>query len=715
MPKIPPRYGPPSNLGSKPASSKMMGRNNDLRFSLRLAEIIRVDYEQMLCDLEYIQGESPAAEEVPISAAYWSKRGFLGAMPEVGSIAIVGFTASHQDRATRPLILSFLPNGFKTALRFDPFGAAPRNSEELEVPTEVAQTELKGIYGVDRRKMRKIYPGTVYGMSDKGSELILDSGVRLFDRSGSEFMLRDADSAGILTVNDLYTTTAAGRSRTGRVVRDGLNVPSDFLIDGKFPLDHPLFDELADAGIIFDDGSLVSDVNGLPSVTLPDGRKTTVITENLEDPNDITSRAFTEQRTEIQEFSDGLLPFSDAHGFDADVLSPEAHYHPFIERVSGTVVGNDPYTSQGRTLYGQLLKPVLFNEPSSTAARPRMEPIENSESETEKSLAAASLYRMRRPDGLGELFLAHDKEGHVFLSIPASTSKKSNLGAGRSVEADIKGSTKLVMGADKNDNVSMDLTTSGGLKWTLGSVSSSKRSLDLRTGGGVALDVRGSDINGDAVKMTTSGNVAMAVEGTYGIAATGDHLEEISGKKDVAAESVSMKVGTGNYTLNVLSDHDTNVQGERTATLGEGDNRTILTGGENTKIVEGDSDLTMVAPASRNVTFAAAGTHKIQAGGALTVTRQAGLSGDYTFRATTGSYSVTLGGGSISLTAGAGNVNISPAGVTITGPQISLNGTVGLGTATAPNAVIGGVPGPSPHLDYVTGIPLKGNPQVRTM
>lgn len=716
MSRIPHRHGPPPPLGVKPPQSRMFGRNNDLRFSLRIAEITRVDYENMVCDLAFLQGDSPPAEEVPLTAAYWSQRTFLGAMPEKGAICIVGFTATHQDRATSPFILTFLPNGFKTALRFDPFGVAPRNAEELEVPQDVAVTELEGIYGPIRRKMRKLYPGMLYGMSEQGAEIILDSGVHLLSREGSEFQLRSDDSSGILTTMDMYTTTAAGRSRSGRIIRNALNVPSDFLNpDGVFPEEHPMFGDLVEAGLLFEDGTLVSDINSFPNIILPDGRRVSIITENLRDPNDITTAAYTEKRSEIQEFSDGMMPSGDAQGFDADVIAPDSHYDPFIETVLGTVVGNDPYSSGGRSRYGQLLRPSLFSTPNATEGRPHLEPVENSESENEKSTVAAGLYRMNRPDGLGELFLSHDKEGHVFLSIPASTSKSKNLGAGRSLEADLKGSTKMVMGAEKQDNISMDLHTKGGLKWSLGSSSAMQRSLDIKARGGVSLDIRNPDSNGIAVDMAMEGDFGVGIEGSYGISTTGDNLEEVGGFKKMASDSLSVEVGQGNYTTTVLSDQETTITGEKTMSIGEGRETTILTGGESTSIKSGDSIVSFTAPSSREITFLSSGTHSITSNGSLNLNRSSSISANYSFEAPSGSYSVNLSTGSINLRAGVSSIEVSASGIDVRGPQINLVGEVSLGTSAAPNAVIGGVAGPSPHIDHMTGRLLNGNPIVKTM
>ena len=712
---LPKRFGPTIGTTKDLSSAKMFARTNGMRYALRMAEVIRVDYEKMVCDLAYIQGESPNAEEVPISAAYWSKRSFLGAMPEVGAVAVVGYTASHQNLHTRPLILAFLPNGVKTALNFDPIGPIPRDASGLTLPQDKVVRELEGFYGPTRYKFRKIYPGDIMAMSRHGAEMILDTSVQLYDRTGMELLLRSQDSAFVQTALDSYATTAAGRHRFGRVVRNDLNVPTDFLVDGAFPLDSPLYEDLLEAGIIFDDGTLVPDVNGLPGVILPDGKRHSVITLNQADLNDTAASAFTERRLEILEFSDGLMPSNPAHGFDPDMIGPQP-LKTFITSVDGTLVGNDAFSSGGRAQYGKLLRPALFSTPSDTSGNPRLEILENTSAGTEKSLAGAKLYRMRRPDGLGELFYSHDKEGHVFLSVPASTSKGSNLGAGRSVEAELKGSAKIVMGGNRRDNESLDLSAQGGFKWGLGTLTRTKRSLDLTAQGGLSFQVLAPDANGDGARLVIQGNYQLAVDGGIGIsAANGDHLESTTGKREIAAEAMSVQVGSGDLNESVLSNRNTTVQGTQVQTIGQGTETTITSGGEDTEILLGNSTLTFAAPAQRNIVFQSAGTHSIQATGSLNVSRSSTGTGTYSFNAPTGSYTVGLGAGSIALNAGAGSLNISPGAARIQAPDISLTGSVSLGTATATLAVVGGIPGPSPHIDFITGLPLTGNPVVRTL
>lgn len=712
---FPLKYGPILNPGEEPIQNRMQGRGSSFRY-LALAEVVRVDYEQMVCDLEFIQGDAPPALEVPISSAYWSKRSFLGAMPEIGSIAICGFTMSHKGTAPNPFILNFLPNGFKTAFRFDPFGVAERGAEEIDIPEEDLINDLEGFYGPKRHKMRKIYPGEIFGMSEKGAEILLSKGVMLTERSGGEFLLRSEEQEAVLTSMESFGNFAGVRTQKGRAIRNALSLTTDFLGEaGVIEESNPLYDALLNSGLIFKDGTLTPDVNTLPSVTLSDGTKKTIITEDLIDPNDLNSRAFVENRQEIAEFSDHTMPSGDTGAFDGDVIGQDEPFTPFITKVSGTVIGNDPYTSGGKSQYGALLRPSVFSTRTDAEGDPTLEPIPNEPSELEKNLAGAFLYKMDRPDGLGSLFLSHDKEGHCFISIPASTSQQSNLGGGRSVEADLKGSLKTTIGSNNQDGSSVDMKTTGGVRWSLGTMTG-QRSLEVITDGGISIDVQRPDLDGTAIRAKTNGDVGVAVDGTVGISATNDYLEEVTGKRTMTSDSLGIRVGSNDAQVDVNSNYDLNVRGQVTKNIGDGRKTTITSGDDKTRIVKGDRTTTFVAPAKDNTTFLSTGTQKTQATGKLDVTYQTGVQGSYSFTAASGSYRVTLGAGTINMTAGQGVTINSAASISMTAPTIGLRGAVGLGAGTsAPLSVIGGAPGPSPHIDYITGLPLLGNPQVRTV
>lgn len=706
------RFGPAPAIGSKPMQAGMHGYGGDLRFSLRVGEVIRIDYENMVCDIEWLQGSGPIAKEVPVTSPYWSKRSFLGVMPEAGAIAVCGFSTISDGKGSQPYILTFLPNGFKTALRFDPYGTVGRADDDIDVTENEALTELQGYYGVTRHKMRKIYPGDLYGTSSKGSELILDQGVRLLDRSGSQIKMREEDGSISLNSLDFYQETASGFYASGRIVRNALNVDTDFL---EMSYDSLLNELLMDAGILFEDGSLIPDINSLPSILLPDGERHSVITENGVSSNDMEALAFTESRKEIHEYSDQVLG-TGREGF-------EIQKTPYIEKVHGTLVGNDPHTVEGRSQYGKLLKPTIFSSPSDTEGSPRMEIVENEEQETEKSLVAASLYRMRRPDGLGEVFIAHDKEGHYYISIPASTSKKSNLGAGRSVEADIKGSIKMVLGANKADRESMDLHAAGGFRWSLGTLAKSNRSLDLTSAGGLALHVRKPDVDGYALKGNLTGDIGLAVDGSLGVSISQDQISEIRGALEVSSESSKEVIGIGGKQAVIGGSEDNTIQGAVNESIGGGRAVTILTAGiqgtvaDRLNIISGSRSISFLGPATHETSFTTLGTYRVHAIGALTTSFSSDSIGDFSYQAPTGTYSVDLSSGSITLTSGIGTISLSAgASISLEAASIGLTGSVGLGSgASSPHAVVGGIAGPSPHIDYLTGLPLTGNPKVRTV
>lgn len=718
------RYGPPLPMGQKPLKSKMVGHKGPLRFSLRLGELKRVDYESMICDIAWLQGRYPPSLDVPLTAPYWSSRGFFGVMPEVGALVVCGFSAVHEDQGVRPYILTYLPNGYKTALGYQPFGVAERDAGELNAPLEDIQKELEGQYGPTRFKMRKLYPGDVYASSPLGAEILATRDVRLLDATGGEIWLRGDDSSFTLNTLDQYTTTSAARRRSGRITRSALTIPADVTIgDGeRIPPDTDLFEYLIDAGIIFEDGSLTPDVNALPYLTLESGERLALVSENLKDPAASQSQIYTEDRLEIQEFTKQMLQHPDHYGFDADVIGAEPNWSPFLEQVRGTLVGNDPYTLKGRSQYGRLLRPSVFKTPTATTGTPELVVVDNDTESTEKSLVGAYMHRMVRPDGQGELMIAHDKEGHVFLSIPASSSKPSNLGGGRSVEADLKGSLKMVLGANTNDNQSLDLFAQGGLLWSLGTLASSRRSLDLTTEGGIKLKVLRGDVNGYALQGELVGDVGLANEGSIGITTTGDFIEEVQATKEVNAETLSQNVGTGGMTTTVLGDRQANITGSEQLKISQGRDVTITSPSptsphaDRLEILAGTRLQTFAAPTTDTIRYTSAATRQIQATGALNATWSAGGAGVYSFTSASGSFTVNVGAGAISLNAG-GAVSInSGANISLTASSIALTGTVGLGIGlSAPFAVVGGVAGPSPSIDPLTGIPATGNPLVRTV
>mgnify|MGYP000546893513 CR=1 FL=1 len=88
--------------------------------------------------------------------------------------------------------------------------------------------------------------------------------------------------------------------------------------------------------------------------------------------------SLSEYRIEVTHSSRGLLPVTEqTDGFDAERLPTQSPTDgnplggsaaaPFVEFVLGSVVGNDPFSLQGRNLYGVPLRPVIFSDGGTVA------------------------------------------------------------------------------------------------------------------------------------------------------------------------------------------------------------------------------------------------------------------------------------------------------------------------------------------------------------
>lgn len=175
------------------------------------------------------------------------------------------------------------------------------------------------------------------------------------------------------------------------------------------------------------------------------------------------SPTFTEYRIEVAHTSDGTLPVTEqTDGFDADRLPPtttpddeemesgqgfpitenQAEAAPFLEFVMGTVVGNDPFTSEGSALYGIPLAPVIFE---GGIRAPKMvsglgAPVDDH---------AATLFRLNPPVSTGARpsFWSMTKSGRLLASIagpPADFSAEVSLGSGLKIGAGSRNGESLV-------------------------------------------------------------------------------------------------------------------------------------------------------------------------------------------------------------------------------------------------------------------------------
>ena len=149
-----------------------------------------------------------------------------------------------------------------------------------------------------------------------------------------------------------------------------------------------------------------------------------------------------------------------------------------VERVSGTLVG---YHRKDTTTYGKVLKPVLFPLSAagrfSTSPETGFRPVLSSRDHAESRLAAVA-HMTRFPYDYNTTRWAVTKEGQIVFEIGATLPRENcpldggayehPHGAGRSIEGHIVGSTRLVMGKNRDEEESLDVRTLGQVVLRLG-------------------------------------------------------------------------------------------------------------------------------------------------------------------------------------------------------------------------------------------------------
>lgn len=368
--------------------------------NLEIGIVLQVDYANFTVVVR-ATNTNYQHQPIPLTFAGAGARHFLGSLPQVGDICALGWTAGESGRTKQPVILGWLLSG--TTPGFD-WWAMQEHSPEDWGYTPEERAKWEGVADRRRFKLRPIYPGNVMGSSAQGSDFILDESVTLLNRRGNQIKLRDQDQAVVVQSLQQFHAGAGFRSYHGMIQRDALLLPTSLISDGidwagvtqtdasgKLLSFSALGKSIIPAGKltpnpVFDAG-LAMDGSVDPYVFLQNGliidakgrltAKSTsdavyggkpfyrLSTDGSNAAVDSQAGALTEYRIEVQHTSDGTLPVTEqTDGFDADRLpdnvprEPDAANSkaPFVEHVLGSVVGNDPFSIQGKLLYGQPLR-----------------------------------------------------------------------------------------------------------------------------------------------------------------------------------------------------------------------------------------------------------------------------------------------------------------------------------------------------------------------
>ncbi len=635
---------------------------------LKLAIVTRVDPGRMVMDIRWIAGGGRA--DVPICSPYHGPRGFMGVIPEVDSVAVMGFF-DYDTAFTKPIPVCFYPVASENQRAFSSIQSYSNNLGNYSTPK--------------RYKSRPLAEGDAFISTKWGGEILVDRNIELMNSKLNGFMLRASDQSILSTSLNNFVFT------DGTIVRQGMVIRNHFVTGSD--------NNVSESDQATIEASAV-DMNS-PD-TLSDGMLNNVITKHGTGTN-IKGIPFIEHRIEVMEYGDSILGVHQEYdGFDAEGGEDTA-VHPFIEQVMGTVIGNDAHIPE---LYGQVLRPRIFGNPDAVEgtfvwAKAAREGKGALQPETE-SIAGAYYLRVN------QFHHVINKEGVHTISYPQS-SGSYELGAGWSGSVVSGGAFKVLLGKDQARGRSLDLKTTGGVNITLGEELNDEsrglkdRSMDLVGTKGINIQVLAGDADGNAMVRRLTGNELKFM--------TGDTNQEYQGNMQVLVHGlISEKTlgkkafqSTGDSTTSIGGDNSNTITGALNNTIGGGRSETITSKGDTLKIVQGDKTTTLVAGSDTINVTAGNINHNITAGNeSISIT-----TGNYNLSVTSGNISINTSAGSLDFSTDSGTATISGSisVVASSSASASVNApTVGLGTAPT-----GGIVTTTTHVCYLTGAPLIGS------
>jgi hypothetical protein len=470
--------------------------------------------------------------------------------------------------------------------------------------------------------------------------------------------------------------------------------------------------------------STFNDSVTFPPVTYSNGRQAhfpaTFVGTNFEDPQAAGAEPYTEDRLEISHTTDLVQEVrEEVDGFQAD------RRPVFIERVMGTLIGNDTSSETGLRQYSQVLRPRLFDDfLSTTPASLVTEPIPRSPMDDTEAFTTAGAYLLRinppsnpggRAETMGAFGLAVSKQGKLFVNLPGSRVENYFSGTKNvSAEINMDGALKMRLGAAKPDNIALHLTLEGGAIFDFRGAASGA-GLQFRTHSSYVVEAAGvPDNNNVAYSENLQGARESFAAGDSTEQVQGAKITNVSGAYQVLADRMSINAHSG-YAVNAGS-IDVLSSGKSQYRYAQAYSETIVTGGKETTVVQGgQTETALLGDRTINVlggsmsTSVAAGSYTVTVGtGSVSIST---VAGSMTLSAAAGSMTITSGL-AVSITAGTSMSLTAPTSITLTTAQVFVGGpaaTLGVcrGSPLLP-------PG-SPSLDWVTGLPLQGAATFRSL
>lgn len=694
--------------------------------------IIHVDTETMVCSVSLGTGER---HDIPLPAAGGAgPRSWAGVIPEPGSKVIVGWK-QFSTRGHSPYIVEIITSGVFPAREFEPWASMSPSDAAAALEAEPSlEDDPHYNFKPIRLKLKKAYPGDFLAQSSGGADLVLDKDATLTNRAGNEFKIRDADQTSVLQTLNEFTSNAAGYYRRGLIKRNAMSFLQDLfplsdltdvdapydvsqsdLFSQKVPTDSPAFSILRGFGLITSDGTRVFGADQgykeYPYVVNPDGQRTNYVVQGENDKGFADVQlCYVEDRKEIRHVSNGVMSVTEeGDGFQIDIEK-----EVFIEDVHGTVVGNDFQSDAGRPLYKRIMSMKVFADPDQGAPSdgPIFEAVDMVDQfSVVDDVALARLYRIQSPTSSNQYAFGVTKEGKVLLHVPM-TKVGGPQKAGKSVDANIVGLVKAVIGKDPNTQLSADLKLQGGLNVEVGRGPGSA-SIDMILHGPVRKQIVNDDDSGNtpAEDVSVGGSSSTRISGSSLYYVNGSSVK-ISGSLDATeADSISHNAGSGGYKFLSAGDVGRTTLGKTVEQYGQLHTSTYALGCVKQTLAGVDSNTVLSGSITRTVVAGAGIADSVTTGNLVSSV----VTGNMLMSVATGNMSATVGAGNLSITAASGALTLSSStSVSVNaGVNASINSPLTkIGALVVGNAVAG-VPGPpSPHIDYVVGIPILGIPTV---
>jgi hypothetical protein len=696
-------------------------------YGLKVALITRVDENTMKADLKILTGGGDRFE-VDLTQGMYGPRTFWGGIPEVNSLAIVGYRRRHKN-LHEAMILGYIPQGNRMGLRFDPF--APDNPANVD-PADLST--FQKIFGPNYRVKRlKMRPGDVGGMSSSGAEFALTKDVRMINRAGDLFELRDTDRTWVGQSVHRVENECGVMRISGPIRRGGFFTYPDILESDGVTLKNSGAERYFGRTVYQNTGpgvagsaSKYADKNGklldvfnntteFPPVMYSNGRRAyysaTQPAVNFEDPvNGAGALPFVEYRTEVSHTSDMTQEVrEEIDGFQM------TRSRVYIEHVLGTVVGNDSSSLMGQRQYGRILKPAIFDEFNAPVqGRFRMEEAARSPTDDTEvtQLAGAYYFAVHPPTTMGDdLFaMAVSKQGKFYANIPGSRFERYPSGTKNvSAEINMGGALKMRLGAATPDNIALHLTLEGGAIFDFKS-SAAGAGILFRTHSSYNIQCQGVPDNEDLA-------YSEDIQGQKQSYTTSDSIQNVGGAK-VTTVNGRYQTNADRYNLNAHSGYSGNfgemnllVSGKTQYNYALAVLENIIAGGRISTIVAGGSVLNVLAGAAVTNVPGGAITETAGAAWAATAGASASINAGASASITAGASFSAQAGASASITAGLNFTATASVAASLVAPQVMLGFPAVLGVSRGAPMM----PPGSPSLDWITGLPLQGCAVVRSM